>query len=202
MTTILAFGVFIRHFYFLFLFLLDFCFLLDYIILMDKFLDGYFFNPTIGNLPLASVIEELCQYMTEKPEKFYEVIVGCDSSSSDEPNFPVAIVILKKGEGGRFFLKKISYKNRKFFNLHQRVLEEVLLSCELALFLRQELEGRIKKLPFVANYQFRYIHADVGENGLTRDMIKEVTGLILGNGFEPKIKPESFAASAVADRYA
>jgi predicted RNase H-related nuclease YkuK (DUF458 family) len=32
-------------------------------------------------------------------------------------------------------------------------------------------------------------------------MIREVTGLIRGNGFEPKIKPESFAASTVADRY-
>jgi predicted RNase H-related nuclease YkuK (DUF458 family) len=50
-------------------------------------------------------------------------------------------------------------------------------------------------------YQFRYIHADVGENGQTKDMIKEVVGLIKGNGFEPKIKPESFVASTVADRY-
>jgi predicted RNase H-related nuclease YkuK (DUF458 family) len=32
-------------------------------------------------------------------------------------------------------------------------------------------------------------------------MIREVTGLIRGNGFEPKIKPEAFAASTVADRY-
>ena len=34
-----------------------------------------------------------------------------------------------------------------------------------------------------------------------KDMIKEVTGLIRGNGFEPKIKPESFVASTVADRF-
>ena len=57
------------------------------------------------------------------------------------------------------------------------------------------------KLAQFTNYQFRYIHADVGENGATKDMIKEVTGLIRGNGFEPKIKPYSFAASTVADRY-
>jgi len=41
----------------------------------------------------------------------------------------------------------------------------------------------------------------VGEQGQTRDMVKEVVGLIKSNGFEPKIKPESFAASVVADRY-
>ncbi len=51
------------------------------------------------------------------------------------------------------------------------------------------------------NYQFRYIHADIGENGDTKDMVKEVVGLIRGNGFEPKIKPEAYVATAVADRY-
>jgi len=113
----------------------------------------------------------------------------------------VAVVVLRVGEGGRFFLKKISYKNRKFYNWKMRILEEVLLSCELALFLRENLEKKIQNLDVNPNYQFRYIHADIGENGATRDMIKEVTGLIRGNGFEPKIKPESFVASTVADRY-
>ena len=67
---------------------------------------------------------------------------------------------------------------------------------------RKNFEKEIKKLNNPSlKYQLRYIHADVGENGKTRDMIKEVTGLIKGNGFEPKIKPESFAASSVADRF-
>jgi len=172
---------------------------------MSKFLEGYFFNPSKGNLILKDVIQEIFRYIHEKPEKFYDVIVGCDSSSEENPQFPVAVVVLRKGEGGRFFLKRINYKNnpeKKFYNRHQRILEEVLLSCELALCLREFLDKEIKgsekeKL----NYQFRYIHADVGENGATKDMIKEVVGLIRGNGFEPKIKPESYVASIVADRY-
>jgi len=32
-------------------------------------------------------------------------------------------------------------------------------------------------------------------------MIKEVVNLIKGNGFEAKIKPESYAASTIADRF-
>jgi len=64
-----------------------------------------------------------------------------------------------------------------------------------------KLEKTIEKLPENLDYQFRYIHADVGENGATKDMIKEVTGLIRGNGFEPKIKPDACVASSVADRY-
>ena len=167
---------------------------------MSNFLEGNFYNPTRGNLKINQVINEILGYMGNKPEKFYDIIVGCDSSSSEEPHFPVAVVVLRKGEGGRFFLKKIGYKNRKFYNWKQRILEEVLLSCELALFLRENVENKLKVSSF--NYQFRYIHADIGENGQTKDMIKEVTGLIRGNGFEPKIKPESFVASTVADRYA
>jgi len=168
---------------------------------VKKFLEGNFFNPTKGNLNFKQVLEEILNYIKAKPEKFYDIIVGCDSSSGEEPYFPVVIVVLKVGEGGRFFLKKINYKNRKFHNWKMRILEEVALSCELALFLRENLEKELKKLPCSSRYQFRYIHADIGENGATKDMVKEVVGLIRGNGFEPRIKPESFAASTVADRY-
>lgn len=164
-----------------------------------KLENGNFYNPTKGRMSFNQVVNEIFDYMSEKPELFYDIVVGCDSSSDKEPNFPVAIVILRVGQGGRFFLKNIHYKNKKFYNLKQRILEEVFLSCQLALTLKEALERKLAKKEF--RYQFRYIHADIGENGLTKDMIKEVTSLIKGNGFEPVIKPESFAASVVADRY-
>ena len=166
-----------------------------------KNFEGNFYNPSKGNLSLEGVISEMVNYMAEKPEKFYDVIVGCDSPSNEEPHFPAAVVILRKGEGGRFFIKKVFYKNRKFFNWHQRILEEVFLSIDLALILREKLFEKLKEIKEPFDYQFRYIHADVGENGATREMIKEVTGLIRGNGFEPRIKPEAYVASVVADRY-
>lgn len=169
---------------------------------MENFSDGYFFNPTKGNLRLEGVLEEIFGYMAEKPDKFYDVIVGCDSCSGEAPHFPVAVVVLRKGEGGRFFLKKVRYqKNKKFYHWRQRILQEVLLSCELALFLKERLFNKSSSLYPGLKYQLRYIHADVGEQGQTKDMIKEVTGLIRGNGFEAKIKPEAYVASVVADRY-
>jgi predicted RNase H-related nuclease YkuK (DUF458 family) len=166
---------------------------------MQEILNGKFYSPTKGNLSFKEVVDEIISYISEKPEQLYDVIVGCDSSSGEEPDFPVAIVILRIGQGGRFFLKKIHYQNRKFYNLKRRILEEVLLSCQLALNLREALNEKTKGKNL--NYQFRYIHADIGENGATKDMIKEIIGLIEGNGFEPKIKPEAFVASVVADRY-
>jgi len=172
---------------------------------MENFLNGYFYNPTCGNLSFEEVVTEIIEYIHQKPEKFYDIIVGCDSSSGEDPYFPVAVVILRKGQGGRFFLRKIHYNARdrkKFKNWKMRILQEVSLSCELALLLKEKLEKKLASLSKKFDYQFRYIHADIGERGATRDMIKEVTGLIRGNGFEPKIKPESYVASTVADRYA
>ena len=172
---------------------------------MQEIFNGHFFNPSLGNLTIDEVVDELFNHMLRKPESFYEIIVGCDSSSEEEPHFPLAIVILRKGEGGRFFLKRIKYPpsaKKRFVNWKSRILNEVMLSCELALSLKEKIEKRAVKVTEPLNYEFLYIHADVGENGATKDMIKEVTGLIRGNGFEPKIKPESYVASVVADRYA
>lgn len=164
----------------------------------------HFHNPTVGKLNFNEVITEIFNYMAASPEKVYEIVVGCDSSSDERPAFPVALVILRKGYGGRFFLTKIQYgksSKKRFYNWHQRVLEEVLLSCELALRFKEGIGERLKKLTAPLNFEFQYIHADVGDGGPTKDMIKEVVGLIKSSGFEAKIKPESFAASIVADRF-
>ncbi len=160
-----------------------------------------FFSPTKGYLSLDQVIGEIFEFMESSPEREYEIIVGCDSSSDIEPFFPIAVVVLRKRSGGKFFLQKVKYHKRKFYNLHQRILEEVYLSCDLALLLRGKIQEEYLKRKSNLKYQFKYIHADVGENGITRDMIKEVVGLIRGNGFEAKIKPDAYVASVVADRY-
>ncbi len=171
---------------------------------MNKILENNFYNPTCGNIPIDRVMEEMIEYMKEKLESSYDIIVGCDSSSEDNPTFPVAIAILRIGQGGRFFLKKIKYPsefNKKFINWRNRILQEVLISCDLALSFRDALKKKVEESDSQVSYQFRYIHADIGEKGKTKDMIKELTGLIRGNGFEPKIKPDSCIATTLADRY-
>lgn len=171
---------------------------------MEETINGQFFSPSSGNMEFNQVIDEIYGYVSEQPEFFYDIVVGCDSPSSDKPFFPIAIVVLRTGAGGRFFLKKMRYPEsymKRFINWKNRILQEVYLSCELALSLRDALENKLGKTMSPFNYQFQYIHADVGEQGKTKEMVKEVTGLIKSNGFEPRIKPFSFAASVVADRY-
>ena len=57
-----------------------------------------------------------------------------------------------------------------------------------------------KKLNGNHNYELE-IHIDVGRVGETRDMIKEVVGMVTGNGFTAKTKPDSYGASKVADKH-
>lgn len=73
--------------------------------------------------------------------------------------------------------------------------EEALLSLETASVVATLFE----------NYRIlRYnieIHVDIGQSGETRSMITEIVGMIQGNGYEVKTKPDSYGASKVADRY-
>jgi predicted RNase H-related nuclease YkuK (DUF458 family) len=52
----------------------------------------------------------------------------------------------------------------------------------------------------IATYDIQ-IHVDIGTRGQTRELITEVAGMIRASGYELKIKPDSFGASKVADRY-
>ena len=79
--------------------------LVEYLI-MSNLLDGHFYNPTKGDLSAEEVIKEVIRYISEKPENFYDIVVGCDSSSEENPTFPVVLAVLRTGEGGRFFLKR------------------------------------------------------------------------------------------------
>ena len=45
------------------------------------------------------------------------------------------------------------------------------------------------------------IHLDVGTNGDTRDIIKEVVGMVTGSGYAAVTKPDSYGATKVADRH-
>lgn len=44
------------------------------------------------------------------------------------------------------------------------------------------------------------IHSDIGVNGPTNKLINEIVGWITASGFDCEIKPQSFAASSVANK--
>lgn len=160
-----------------------------------------FYTGTGEQLLFLEVVKRISAYIALHPTARYEVVVGSDShaSLSGHAAFVTALVVRKIGNGGIHFWTR---KDESFFNLHDRIWKETLLSITCA----QELKSLIKEVMgeevlWARQLEFRYIHLDVGYDGPTRDLIDGVCGMVKGFGFEPVIKPYSYGAFAVADRH-
>jgi predicted RNase H-related nuclease YkuK (DUF458 family) len=152
-----------------------------------------FLSPTFGSLSLDGVFARLVEYVEEGDGHRYNLIIGTDSFLGQQTVFVTALIIHRVGHGGRYFYKK--ERRRKIESIRQRVIYEATMSIELASVVREKLsENGYKRLPVE-------IHLDVGENGDTRDIIKELVGMVRGSGYEAVTKPDSYGASKVADRH-
>ncbi|MBI2010841.1 MAG: ribonuclease H-like YkuK family protein [Candidatus Colwellbacteria bacterium] len=155
------------------------------------------FNSSFGlKMSPEQVAQELIRFMKADPERSYKVTIGTDSElyNKTEADFVTAIVVHRVGNGGRYFWRRVELKN--FYTLRDRILKEVIVSLDTAKIVLNHLR-ELEAPPF----DFE-IHVDVGENGESRKMIQELVGIIRAHDFEAKTKPESYAASSVADRYA
>lgn len=154
------------------------------------------FNSSFGvKLTPAEIIKVISDFISQDPKREYKVIVGTDSEKglADKADFVTAIVVHRVGNGGRYFWRHA--EAAKIHTLRDRMWKEVILSLEFSKELVVLLKNAgLEKCGFE-------IHVDVGENGETKTMIQELVGAIRANNFEAKTKPESYAASKVADRH-
>lgn len=158
-----------------------------------------FYSPTKGQFGLSGVVAEIASFIEEDPSCFYNLVIGTDSQTRKsngeaEIDFVTAIVIHRVGHGGRYFWRK--QKQNKQFTLRDKIYTETLLSLDLA----EKFVPEIRKVISPSKYDLE-IHIDVGALGPTRDMIREVVGMVNGSGFTAKTKPESYGAFVVADRH-
>ncbi|MEX2007851.1 MAG: ribonuclease H-like YkuK family protein [Candidatus Levyibacteriota bacterium] len=160
---------------------------------------------TYGDLKIEDVIFYIKAFLEEVPDASYSLIIGTDSheknghissKSGKEINLVTAILVHRKGFGGRYFWRRKEQSN--IHTLREKIYAETMMSLNFAStfipLLKRSLNGK------APNYNLE-IHIDVGEHGDTRDMIKEVVGMVTGNGFVAKTKPESYGASYVADKH-
>ncbi len=161
-----------------------------------------FHSTTHGEILLKDVVIHVKNFLEEKPNGEYSLVIGTDSQEKTTndgektANLISAIVVHRRGYGGKYFWQK--RKPLKVHTLREKIYAETLTSLELATIfvplLRASLNGKSPKY-------FLEIHVDVGEHGDTREMIKEVVGMVTGNGFIAKTKPEAYGASYVADKH-
>lgn len=158
--------------------------------------DELTFNSSLGlKLSPTQIIRAIQDFIAANPEREYKIIVGTDSERgpNSTADFVTAIVIHRVGNGGRYFWRHLAMQN--IHTLRERIWQEVLLSLDISeVFVKLLKENGLSQCSFE-------IHVDVGENGETRSMIQELVGAIRAHNFEAKTKPESYAASKVADRH-
>jgi uncharacterized protein len=155
-----------------------------------------FVSPTFGRLTLDEACQSIFDYISEEPKNKYSIIIGTDSEGYGEVSFVTALMVHRKGRGGRCFISKTKVPN--IVELRQKIYQEATLSLEITDIVVKKLRKFLSEDYLQAGLE---IHVDIGENGPTKDMIKEVTGMIRGSGYTVRIKPESYCASCVADRY-
>jgi predicted RNase H-related nuclease YkuK (DUF458 family) len=143
-------------------------------------------------------VEEISSFINKDRQGKYELVVGTDSNGGERTDFVTAIIAYRIGKGGRYFWKKTN-GHKIYHTLRDRIYEEVTLSLRVAQDILNQLRKSLNLKDF-PDYDLQ-IHIDVGQDGQTRDMIKEVVGMVRGNGFKAKIKPESYGASIVADKH-
>jgi len=159
---------------------------------------------THGSLNVDEIIEQIKLFLEEDTQAEYSLVIGTDShekngtpnGSPKKINLVTAVLIHRKGFGGKYFWIRKEFGN--IHSLREKIYSETITSLNFATafvpLLTKGLDGHS------ANYNLE-IHVDVGEHGATRDMIKEVVGMVTGNGFVAKTKPEAYGASYVADKH-
>ncbi len=147
-------------------------------------------------MDLSGVVDFALNFIKDRDSSLFRIVIGTDSELTipNNAHFVSAIVVHHVGHGGIYFWGQATRDGIK--DLRQRMYEEATYSLSLAQRLLEEFKRRDIPLE-----KFLEIHVDVGLGGETKVMINEIVGMIKGSGFLCRTKPDSFAASNVADRH-
>ena len=147
------------------------------------------------------MIKIIADYIKKDLKAEYDITIGTDSQSHSLSKIVEVIAVHKVGDGGIFFYHS-EYRER-FRALKEKIVEETSRSLENAngfldnielLLLDEDVD--IEKL----NLNF-HIHCDIGHKGKTKELIKEITNWVESLGYDCLIKPESYTASGIANKF-
>ncbi|MDP3488068.1 MAG: ribonuclease H-like YkuK family protein [Bacillota bacterium] len=152
-----------------------------------------FVSPTRGEMTLDALVSDIVEYVRTDKSAEYRLLIGTDSHTKQGTHMVTAIIIQRVGKGARYFYRHSHHLSMR--SIRQKLFYETSLSLDVVFALRYKLAKN-----FLVGLKME-IHVDAGYVGPTRDLIREVVGMVVANGLVAKVKPNSFAASAVADRY-
>jgi predicted RNase H-related nuclease YkuK (DUF458 family) len=167
--------------------------------------DSTFFNLSESDMSFDSVFQHLLNFIKKDPRSSYILAIGTDSQVHQNfTRFTTAIHLYRVGNGAWGCLRNF-HVEREIKSLREKVSTETTLSQEVAYMFTPEHLNQLLELllPYTnegADLQYQ-IHLDIGQKGPTREFIQEMVSRVKAMGITPKIKPDSYAASAYADKY-
>ncbi|WP_407272427.1 ribonuclease H-like YkuK family protein [Radiobacillus sp. PE A8.2] len=169
--------------------------------------DGKFKNLSENHMYFEDVFAHIVQFMKQVPNANYRLMVGTDSQvHKSSTTFVTGVVIQRRGKGAWACILPVRF-NRKFLNLHEKISMETTLTEQVAFLFNDDRKNQL--IDIVLPYLYRGSsfsmegHIDVGveTRSLTRFLASEMMARIESVGLEPVVKPESFVASAYANKY-
>ena len=152
----------------------------------------YFTSPTKGRLTATEMYDDIIQFVKEHPKDRFRLIIGTDSQPGKLTCFVTAVIIHREGKGARFYFRRTYHKTP--LSMRHKIFEEATRSLEMA-------GNLIQYTTNISPEVTMEIHVDIGEKGRTRELIQQVVNMISTSGFLAKIKPYSYGATKVADRF-
>lgn len=164
-----------------------------------------FLSPTFGICQnYEEVVDKIFTKILSSESTEWTIAIGTDSQNKrNYTNFCSAILVIEKGKGGNYFYSTST--EARHHVVQTRMLREAQMSIELSKKIIDEIETKILQNDEVLNNSISFeIHCDLGNDGKSKDSIGAAIGWItaeFGNTVVPKIKPNSPAASCIADKY-
>ena len=158
-------------------------------------------SQTYGNLELKEIPEKILDFY--KRNTVYgepmEITIGTDSQTHEFGTKIVTVIsIICKGHGGIFFHQTNLCDPIRA--VKQKLETETNISLQTAKALLDIMDDAQYRM-LVDNCEFS-IHIDAGNapHGKTRDLIQGLTGWVHAMGYNCEVKPDSYAASTIADK--
>ena len=152
-------------------------------------------------MSVPDIARKIFEFIMSDKTNSYEITVGTDSQNFDRTKMVEVIAVHRKGRGGTYFYN-IEFVHR-ITNLKQKINEETSRSLIVANDLLDYLEEMFLANDMVIedlDVSFQ-IHCDIGRAGKTSVLIKEIVSWVTSQGYVCLIKPDSYAASDIADKY-
>ncbi|MFQ3544045.1 ribonuclease H-like YkuK family protein [Halobacillus rhizosphaerae] len=158
-------------------------------------------------MDFTEVFDHIYSFMNKDALGNYRLMLGTDSQiHSDSTIFITGIVIQRVGKGAWACFRKVIIP-RKMTVLHERISYETTLTEEVAVLFTPEKINLLVDLVLPNIYRGSTFtmegHIDIGagERNRTSVYVNEMIARIESLGIEPKIKPDSIAASSYANKY-